>query len=85
MMIIRKFGHVFDTNTGNNKKYKVLVNGKYVYFGDKRYQQYRDKIGYYSMKDHGDKTRRENYRSRHQGDHINDPNFAGYWSYRYLW
>ena len=84
-MIIRKFGYTFNTDTGNNKKYKVFVNGKYVFFGDKRYQQYHDRIGYYSRLDHLDTDRRARYRQRHHYDYINDRNHPGYWSYHYLW
>ena len=84
-MIIHMFGHTFNTDTGNNKKYKVLVNGKYVYFGDRRYEQYYDKIGAYFYLNHLDKERRARYRERHRNDFINDPSHAGYWSYNYLW
>lgn len=52
-----------------HKKYRaILTDGnmaKYVDFGDKRYQQYEDKIGLYSHLDHLDKKRRVNYRARH--------------------
>ena len=36
-----------------NKKYSVYVKGgKLIHFGDKRYGQYKDKIGLYSHLDH---------------------------------
>jgi len=54
-------------------------------FGDKRYEQYKDKVGYYKNLDHNDKDRRKLYRDRHKNDNINDPNYAGFWSYKYLW
>lgn len=78
-------GLIFDSDTGNNKKYKVRYDGKLIYFGDKRYQQYHDKIGHYSNLDHEDKDRRQRYRNRHKNDKINDPTHAGYYSYWYLW
>ena len=38
-----------------NKKYSVYVKGgKLIHFGDKRYGQYKDKIGLYSHLDHND-------------------------------
>ena len=85
MVKIHKFGYVFDTDTGNNKKYKVLYNGKYIYFGDKRYAQFHDRISAYSHLDHLDKKRRKLYYQRHENDNFNDPNYAGFWSANYLW
>lgn len=76
-----------------NKKYRVIVyskdgSKKTVQFGDKRYQQYKDKtpLKLYSKKDHGDKDRRARYRARHgaQGYHLKK--FSPAWfSYFYLW
>ena len=43
-----------------NKKYSVYVksdnkNGKkLIHFGDSRYGQFKDKLGHYKSKDHGD-------------------------------
>ena len=39
-----------------NKKYSVYVKSstggkKLIHFGDKRYEQYKDKLGHYSSKD----------------------------------
>ena len=43
-----------------NKKYSVYVKGgKLIHFGDKRYGQYKDKIGLYSHLDHNDKKKCE--------------------------
>ena len=68
------------------KKYDVYFKNKYVCsYGDIRYFHYYDKIGYYSNLNHYNEQRRINYRKRHMSDHINDPNFPGYWSYHYLW
>jgi len=70
-----------------NKKYSVYVmkNGKkrLIHFGDSRYQQYKDKLGHYKSKDHGDKKRRKAYYDRH-GD-TKDKNSAKYWSHKILW
>lgn len=84
-MLYRKDGFIFDSNTGNDAKYKVVYNGRTIYFGNKHYEQYHDKIGHYSDLDHYDKVRRQRYRKRHSNDFINDPNYAGYYAWRYLW
>ena len=69
-----------------DKKYDIYYNGKYLLsFGSRSYQQYHDKIGYYQYLDHHDEYRRLLYRIRHQSDHINDPNYSGYWSWNFLW
>lgn len=69
-----------------NKKYDVYLDDKYITsYGDKRYQHFKDKFGLYSHLNHNDEKRRESYRKRHQNDYIDDPNYAGYWSYNYLW
>ena len=53
-------------------------------FGDRRYEQYYDKIGYYKDYNHYDKLRRKNYRARHKYDKLNEYS-NGYFSYYYLW
>lgn len=79
-------GYTIKPSTRKNKKYDVYKNDKYITsFGDTRYQHYYDKIGYYEHLNHYDEKRRKNYRSRHRNDNITDPNYAGYWSYNYLW
>jgi hypothetical protein len=79
-------GYIIKVSTRKNKKYDVFKNNEYITsFGDKRYQQYKDRLGHYSYLDHKDKDRRENYRSRHKNDNINNPNYAGYWAYNFLW
>lgn len=74
-------------STAQNKKYSVYVlkNGKkkIIHFGDKRYQQYNDKLGYYAHLDHNDKKRRESYYKRH--GQAGDKNTAKYWSHKILW
>ena len=70
-----------------NKKYSVyaLKNNKktLIHFGDKRYGQYRDRIGHYRHLDHYDSGRRELYFKRH--GRTSDRNSAKFWSNRILW
>lgn len=70
-----------------NKKYSVYVmkNGKkrLIHFGDKRYQQFKDKLGHYKSLDHGDPVRKKSYYSRH--GQTSDKNSAKYWSHKILW
>ncbi|MBC8307067.1 MAG: hypothetical protein H8E55_66320 [Pelagibacterales bacterium] len=72
-----------------NKKYSVYVKAdtksgkKLIHFGDNRYQQYKDKLGYYRHLDHNDKQRRKAYYARH-GKAIGKDN-AKYFSHKYLW
>ena len=42
-----------------NKKYMVLTKSGVIHFGDKRYEQFKDKIGVYKHLDHNDPKRRE--------------------------
>lgn len=91
---------IFEEGTGN-KKYKVKIYDgknkklkKTVQFGDKRYEQYKDKtpLGLYSNKDHNDINRRKKYRARASKIKNKEgkltykikysPNF---FSYNYLW
>lgn len=64
-----------------SKKYYVYVPSKRgsmkkVSFGAKGYQDYTT---------HKSKARRDNYRSRHRNDRINDPYAPGFWAYHALW
>ena len=79
----------------NNQTKKV----RKIHFGDKRYQQYKDRtpLKLYARKNHGTKRRMENYFNRHSGTknrkkaiekEINKSN--GYYnakilSHKYLW
>lgn len=51
-----------------NKKYKVIVNGKVIQFGDKSYQQFRDStpLKLYSHLNHNDMQRRKAFHARHK-------------------
>ena len=76
--------YTFKKSTRKNKKYDVYYKGKYlVSFGDKRYQQYEDKIGLYSHLDHKDNKRRYNYYKRFGIDA--EEGTAKYFSHHYLW
>lgn len=67
------------------KKYDVYKDNKYmVSFGDKRYQQYYDKIGHYRSKDHKDEKRRQLYNIRHKKDKDIKLS-AGWFASHYLW
>jgi 8-oxo-dGTP pyrophosphatase MutT (NUDIX family)/GNAT superfamily N-acetyltransferase len=66
---------------GSSKKWQVTIPGeggrtKTVKFGARGYEDYTQ---------HKDKDRRENYRSRHRNDNIDDPRSPGFWSWWVLW
>ena len=55
-----------------------------VPFGDKRYEQYHDKLGFYSNLDHNDPERRRLYRLRH--GHEPRPKYSAAWfAWNFLW
>jgi len=67
MYIYKKY--VIKPSKLKHKKYDVFdkqTNKKILSFGDKRYEQYKDKIGHYKHLDHLDKKRRDNYYKRHK-------------------
>ena len=75
-------------STVKNKKYSVYVKSstggkKLIHFGDKRYEQYKDKLGHYSSKDHKDTKRRKAYYDRHGP--ATDKNTTKYWGHKVLW
>lgn len=67
---------VITKSNAKNKKFAVKINDKTINFGDSRYEDYTT---------HRNKDRRRAYRTRHARDNINDPNYAGFWSYWLLW
>ena len=74
----------------NGKKYKATwINKKNkrqtVYFGDRNYGQYKDRLGYYRAKDHLDKSRRKNYNTRHTEANKKVPFTAAWFSAKCLW
>ena len=75
--------YTFKKSTRKNKKYDVYKHNVYlVSFGDNRYEQYFDKIGLYSDKNHNDKKRRDAYYKRHGKA---DFESAKWFSHKYLW
>ena len=82
----------FEKSKTKNKKYDAILQNKNtgrlrkVSFGDKRYKQYKDQtgLGLYSNLNHLDKSRRERYRTRHQGEEQNKYS-SGWFSFYYLW
>lgn len=62
-----------------SKKFFVITNtGKKLYFGQAGAEHFTE--------GHLDETRRRAYMNRHKkNENWNNPNTAGFWSYRYLW
>ena len=71
-------------STRKNKKYMVLHKGKWIHFGDTRYQQFKDQtmLKLYSHLDHGDVRRKKLYYARHGPA---KPGTAKYFAHKYLW
>ncbi len=73
-----------------NKKYSVYVKDdnksgiKLIHFGDKRYEQFFDKLGHYEKLNHNDPKRRKRYYDRH-GKEKGSKDMAKYWSHTILW
>lgn len=85
-MIYKLDGYIFKApSKKKDKKYDAYdSDGKYIVsFGDKNYEQFKDRIGYYSSVDHGDFKRRQAYYLRHG----KDANFesAKWFAHNYLW
>lgn len=69
-----------------NKKYYAKVGNRKVYFGKIPYEQYKDKIGYYSNLDHLDTKRRSAYRARHGAQGYQTKKGSAAWfSWNLLW
>ena len=84
----------FQKSSRKNKKYQVYYNGKWIHFGDTRYEHYKDKtpLKLYSYLDHKDKKRRQDYLNRsmnikdNQGNlTYNNKNSSNYYAIKYLW
>lgn len=82
--------------TPAGKKYSVYVmkdgKRKLVHFGDSSMEQYHDKIGDWSSKDHNDAERRKNYLARAKGitnkkgeKTYKSKSSANYYSIKFLW
>ena len=84
--IKHKNGFIFKApSRRKNKKYDVFTNeGNYITsFGDRRYNQFKDLIGYYKDKDHNDMRRKAFYYDRH--GYYAKPLSARYFSHNFLW
>jgi hypothetical protein len=77
-------GYPIYVSNRSNKKYYAIVDGRKVHFGDTRYEQYKDKMKYYSRLDHNDKERRKRYKQRHEKDRHNKGS-AGWFADNILW
>lgn len=76
--------YTFKKSTRKNKKYDVFKKGKYLLsFGDRRYQQFFDKIGLYKHLNHNDKKRKELYYKRHGFKALKDT--PKWFAHKYLW
>ena len=85
----------FKKSTRKYKKYMAKTpSGKWVHFGDTRYQHYKDVtgLGLYSNLDHKDPKRRVAYRKRHGAIKLKsgklavlDPETSSYYAFRFLW
>ena len=88
MPIYYKFGYKFVAPSKTEHKkydvYDVKTDKKIASFGDNRYNQYHDKIGYYKHLDTHNEARRKLYRMRHAKD-LNNRDGAGYYAAKFLW
>jgi hypothetical protein len=80
-------GYDYQLSNRKYKKLKVFVNGKWVHFGDNRYDHYYDKTGLLPKSmNHKDEKRRLNYLKRAMGQaNADDPNSASWHAVRLLW
>lgn len=82
--LVKKFGgEDVRISKRKHKKYDVYYNGKWISFGDNRYEDFLD---------HQDPKRRDNYRNRASkiknkyNEYTNkDPNYPNYWAFNVLW
>ena len=70
-------------STRKNKKYMVLTKKGVIHFGDSRYSQYFDKLGFYKNLNHLDKKRQKRYYQRFKKSQNKET--ALYWSNKILW
>ncbi len=82
----------YSKSNRKNKKLKVIVNGKTINFGDKRYEHFKDLTGIYTNLDHYDLNRKESYLKRAKGIKNKkgeltwlNPESANYHATRILW
>ena len=81
----------FNKAANQTKKYDAILQNRLsertvrVPFGQRGYQQYKDKIGYYSDFDHYDKVRRKSFLARNENNIKSGYFSPGYFSATYLW
>ena len=68
-------GNVF-VSPRKNKKYSMMINGKWVHFGDLRYADFTG---------HGDERRRELFRKRNAKWATSNKDTPAYLAYHLLW
>tara|TARA_R110000851_G_scaffold14013_3_gene47450 strand:+ start:355 stop:639 length:285 start_codon:yes stop_codon:yes gene_type:complete len=94
MVRVGKYDYSKSTNAGKKLMVVVIKNGKKktIHFGDSNMEQFKDKTGIWSSKNHGDSKRRANYLSRSGGIKNgsggltkDDPHSPNYHSRRVLW
>lgn len=89
------YDHIGFELGGKKSKYLAILKNKHtgeikkIAFGGKYpdgtpYEQFKDKIGYYSDYDHKDEKRRKNWISRHKKN-IDYKFSSGWFSATYLW
>jgi hypothetical protein len=86
-------GKEFFLSDKTNKKLKVMVNGKWIHFGDSRYKQYFDKTRLLDKStNHLDPERRIAYlkratqiKDKHGHLTANDKTSPNYFAIHYLW
>jgi len=94
MVKVGKFN--YEKSTRPDKKLMVVVEKggrkKTVHFGSRKMEQFKDKTGIWSSKNHGDKDRRKNFLTRSAGIKNkaggltkDDPFSANYHARRILW
>lgn len=85
---------IFEKSNHKNKKYMVLYKGKWIHFGDNRYEQFRDStpLKLYSSLDHLDPIRKKLYLARAKGIRDKegnltylDKNSPNFYAVKYLW
>ena len=85
---------IIQQSTRSSKKYMVYYGGKWIHFGDRNMQQYKDltPLRLYSYLDHNDPVRRERYLKRAKGIRdaegnltYSNPNSANFYSVHFLW
>jgi len=73
-----KIYHPYLSDKKEKKFFIITPNNKKIYFGANGYEHYTE--------GHLDEKRKINYIKRHyKKEDFNNPNSAGFWSFRFLW